>query len=165
MRIEQRHRTRRVIGVLMAGVLAAAGALTATQPAVAQETPAPPQIVRTVSDAGFAHPGIGFSADHLENMRTQVLAGVDPWTGYYDAMTQTRYAARDFRAENAQPGTDTPKNDAYATAGMRASALRDSLGAMAQTLEYVVTGDEQYRANALHVLRTWSSLDPAKLAY
>lgn len=165
MRIEQRHRTRRVIGVLMAGVLAAAGALTATQPAIAQETPAPPQIVRTVSDAGFAHPGVGFSADHLENMRTQVLAGVDPWSTYYEAMSQTRYAARDFRAENAQPGTDTPKNDAYANAGMRSSALRDSLGAMAQALEYVVTGDEQHRANALHVLRTWSSLDPAKYAY
>ncbi|WP_109209786.1 MULTISPECIES: alginate lyase family protein [Microbacterium] len=165
MRIEQRHWMRRVIGALTAGALAVAGALTAVQPAAAEDGTTPPQIVRTVSDAGFAHPGIGFTADHLENMRTQVLAGVDPWASYYDAMTQSRYAARDFRAENAQPGTDTPRNDAYAGSGMRASALRDSLGAMAQTLEYVVTGDEQYRANALHVLRTWSALDPEKYAY
>ncbi len=154
-----------MIGVVTAGALAAAGALIAAQPAAAEEAPSPPEIVRSVSDAGFAHPGVGFTADHLENMRAQVLSGVDPWASYYDAMTQTRYAARDFRAENAQPGTDTPKNDAYSDAGMRSSALRDSLGAMAQTLEYVVTGDEQYRANALHVLRTWSSLDPAKYAY
>ncbi|WP_203581859.1 alginate lyase family protein [Microbacterium hibisci] len=165
MRIEQRHWTHRAIGALTAGALAVAGALTAAQPAAAEETTTPPPIVRGVSDAGFAHPGIGFTADHLENMRTQVLAGVDPWSSYYEAMTQSRYAARDFRAENAQTGTDTPKNDAYASAGMRSSALRDSLGAMAQTLEYVVTGDEQYRANALHVLRTWSGLDPEKYAY
>ena len=165
MRIEQRHWMTRVIGALTAGALAVAGALTAAQPAAAEENTTPPQIVRTVSDAGFAHPGIGFTADHLENMRAQVLAGVDPWSSYYEAMTQSRYAAHDFRAENAQPGTDIPKNDAYASAGMRSSALRDSLGAMAQTLEYVVTGDEQYRANALHVLRTWSALDPEKYAY
>jgi len=168
MRIQQRRRLRRLIGAVTAAAVAVGAALTALQPAAAQEPVAaapPPAIVRTLSDAGFAHPGIGFTADHLENMRTQVLAGVDPWAGYYDAMSQTKYAARDFWAENAQPGTDTPKNDAYASAGMRSSALRDSLGAMAQALEYVVTGDEQYRANTLHILRTWSSLDPAKYAY
>jgi len=169
MRIEQqRRRGRRLVAAVIAAALALAGAVTALQPAIAEELVAeasPPAIVRTLSDAGFAHPGIGFTADHLENMRTQVLAGVDPWASYYDAMSQTKYASRTFWAENAQPGTDTPKNDAYASAGMRSSALRDSLGAMAQALEYVVTGDEQYRANTLHILRTWSSLDPAKYAY
>ena len=167
MKIEQRRGIRRVIGTLTALILAASGPLVAVQPgAAATVAPvAPPEIVRTVSDAGFAHPGVGFTADHLENMRTQVLAGVDPWASYYEAMTQTKYAARTFVPENAKDATDTPKNDAYASAGMRSSALRDSLGAMAQALEYVVTGDEQYRANALHVLRTWSSLDPAKYAY
>ena len=164
MRIHERRSARRVIGAVLAGLIAVGGAVTAAQPAAAAETP-PPEIVQTVSEAGFAHPGVGFSADHLENMREQVLAGVEPWASYYDAMSETKYASVDFRAENAQPGTDTPKNDAYASAGMRASALRDSLGAMAQALEYVVTGDESYRANALHVLRTWSSLDPAEYAY
>lgn len=175
MKIE--HRTiRRTIGALTAGAIALSGALlvappaTASGPTVSAPLQAavqgpPPEIVQTVSEAGFAHPGVGFTADHLENMRTQVRAGVDPWASYYDAMVETRYAARDFRAENAQPGTDTPKNDAYASAGMRSMALRDSIGAMTQALEYAVTGDEQYRANALHVLRTWSSLDPAKYAY
>jgi hypothetical protein len=169
MRIEQQQRrARRLIGIVTAAALAVTGAVTALQPAAAEEpvvAASPPAIVRTLSDAGFAHPGIGFTADHLENMRTQVLAGVDPWASYYDAMSQTKYASRTFWAENAQPGTDIPKNDAYASAGMRSSALRDSLGAMAQALEYVVTGDEQYRANTLHILRTWSSLDPAKYAY
>lgn len=165
MKIARRRRIRPLIAALAAGALALAGAVGLSPAAAAEEVPAPPEIVRTVSGAGFQHPGIGFTADHLENMRTQVLAGVDPWASYYDAMTQTRYAAPGFRAELARPGTDTPTNDAYANAGMRSMALRDSLGAMAQALEYVVTGDERHRANALHVLRTWSSLDPAKYAY
>ena len=165
MKIEAPRRIRSMLGALATSMVMLTGALIAAPPASAAEASPPPEIVRTTSDAGFAHPGIGFTADNLENMRTQVLAGVDPWASYHDAMAQTRYAARDFRAENAQPGTDIPKNDAYASAGMRSSALRDSLGAMAQALDYVVTGDEVYRANALHVLRTWSSLDPAKYEY
>lgn len=159
---------RRTLGAALVAVTALSGALTATAPAAAETTvatAAPPVIEQTESEAGFAHPGIGFTGDNLENMRAQVLAGVDPWASYYDAMIQTKYAALDYRAENAQTGTDIPKNDAYASAGMRASALRDSIGAMTQALEYVVTGDERYRANALHVLRTWSSLDPAKYEY
>ena len=44
-------------------------------------------------------------------------------------------------------------------------AQRDGIGVMTQALEYLVTGDEQYRANALHGLRAWSSLDPAKYEY
>ncbi|KJQ52663.1 carbohydrate-binding protein [Microbacterium sp. SA39] len=176
----RRRSIRRTIGALTAGVIALSGALLAAPPATAASKPAPPaagaplaaamqaplpEIVPTVSDAGFAHPGIGFTADNLENMRTQVRAGVDPWASYYDAMVDTRYASLDFRAENAQPGTDTPKNDAYASAAMRTSALKDGIGAMTQALQYAVTGDEQYRANALHVIRTWSGLDPAKYAY
>ena len=116
MKIARRRRFHQVVGAFTAGLLVLGGALVAAQPAAAQVAPPPPEIVRTVSDAGFSHPGLGFTADHLENMRTQVLAGVDPWASYYEAMSQTRYAARDFRAENAQPGTDTPKNDAYASA-------------------------------------------------
>lgn len=179
MKIERRS-IRKTVGALTAGVIALSGALLVAPPAAASaaapesaaaplvaaaaQTPAP-EIVETVSDAGFAHPGIGFTADNLENMRTQVLAGVDPWASYYDAMVDTRYAARDYRVENAQPGTDLPKNDAYASVGMRSMAQRDGIGVMTQALEYVVTGDEQYRANALHGLRAWSSLDPAKYEY
>ncbi|WP_194762301.1 carbohydrate-binding protein [Microbacterium sp. UFMG61] len=179
MKIERRS-IRKTVGALTAGVIALSGALLvappaaaaspiAAAPAASASVPAAsgsaPEIVETVSDAGFAHPGIGFTADHLENMRTQVLAGVDPWASYYDAMVDTRYAALDYRVENAQPGTDVPKNDAYASVSMRSMAQRDGIGVMTQALEYVVTGDERYRANALHGLRAWSSLDPAKYEY
>lgn len=177
MKIEHRS-IRKTVGALTAGVIALSGALLATPPAAASPgAPASPvapaavadasapAIVETVSDAGFAHPGIGFTADAVENMRTQVRAGVDPWASYYDAMVDTRYAAVDYRVENAQPDADIPKNDAYASVGMRAMAQRDGIGVMTQALEYVVTGDERYRANALRGLRTWSGLDPAKYEY
>ena len=123
------------------------------------------EIHETVSDAGFAHPGVGLTADHLENMRTQVLAGVEPWASYYDAMLQTRFAAVDFKASIQGPTDDEPTADAYNTASMRGRQHADSIGAMTQALQYVVTGDERYRAKALHVIRTWSSLDPAKYQY
>jgi hypothetical protein len=111
------------------------------------------------------HPGIGFTADHLENAREQVHDGVEPWSSYYDAMSQTRYAALDYVAENAGPSDDEPANDAYDQVFMRSRAHRDSIGAMTQALMYVMTGEETYRANALRVIRTWSSLDPEKYAY
>lgn len=123
------------------------------------------EIHETVSDAGFAHPGVGLTADNLENMRTQVLAGVEPWASYYDAMTQTRYAAVSFKASIQGPTDDQPTSTAYDTASMRSRQHADSIGAMTQALMYLVTGDERYRANALHVIRTWSSLDPARYKY
>ncbi|WP_129787672.1 discoidin domain-containing protein [Promicromonospora panici] len=123
------------------------------------------EIHETTSAAGFAHPGVGLTADNLENMRTQVHAGVEPWASYYDAMLQTRFAAVDFKASIQGPTDEQPTATAYNTASMRSRQHADSIGAMTQALQYVVTGDERYRANALHVIRTWSSLDPAKFQY
>ncbi|MFI9488521.1 hypothetical protein ACIG47_19195 [Promicromonospora sp. NPDC052451] len=123
------------------------------------------EIHRTTSEAGFSHPGVGLTADNLENMRTQVLAGVEPWASYYEAMSQTRYAATDFRASIQGPTDETPTATAYDNASMRSRQHTDSIGAMTQALLYVVTGDEVYRANALRVIRTWSSLDPARYRY
>jgi hypothetical protein len=123
------------------------------------------EIHETVSDAGFAHPGVGLTADNLENMRTQVLAGVEPWASYYDAMLQTRFAAVDFKASIQGPTDEQPTSTAYNAASMRSRQHADSIGAMTQALMYLVTGDERHRANALHVIRTWSSLDPAKYKY
>ncbi|MGI5149437.1 hypothetical protein ACQEVC_24320 [Plantactinospora sp. CA-294935] len=123
------------------------------------------EIHRTTGEAGFSHPGVGLTADNLENMRTQVLAGVEPWASYYDAMRQTRYAAVDFRASIQGPTDETPTATAYDNASMRSRQHTDSIGAMTQALLYLVTGDEVYRANALHVVRTWSSLDPTRYQY
>jgi hypothetical protein len=105
------------------------------------------------------------TADQLTTAQLQVKAGVEPWASYYKAMSQTKYAARDYLAGNQGASDDAPLNDAYDQASMRGKAHTDSLGALTQALMYVMTGDDVYRANALHVLRTWSSMDPAKYKY
>ncbi|CAH0148966.1 hypothetical protein SRABI98_00737 [Microbacterium sp. Bi98] len=164
-----RGRPRRaIVSMVLAVVL---GAAVMTPVSATAETRASatmgslPQIVRTESDSGFAHPGVGVTADNLENMREQVAAGVEPWASYYDAMTHTKYGSSTYRASNSGSGLDEPRDDSYDEAGMRGMALDDSIGAMTQALQYVVTGEEVYRANALHVIRTWSGLDPAKYQY
>ncbi|MDR7385326.1 discoidin domain-containing protein [Promicromonospora iranensis] len=151
------------VALVVAGFVPASAAADAGT----AELPADPlvKIHETVSDAGFAHPGVGLTADNLENMRTQVLAGVEPWASYYDAMTQTRYASATFKASIQGPTDEQPTSTAYDTASMRGRQHTDSLGAMTQALMYLVTGEELYRANALHVIRTWSSLDPARYKY
>ncbi|MBL0888783.1 discoidin domain-containing protein [Myceligenerans indicum] len=159
-----RGRWRSTAAAVGAAVLC--GTLLTSPGAAAEETAAaPPQIVRSTSDAGFLHPGVGLTADNLENARTQVLAGVEPWASYYAAMTETRYASRTYTAQNAGASDDEPRTDAYDSAGMRSRALNDGVGALTQALEYVITGDEVYLANALHVIRTWSSMDPDKYEY
>ncbi len=124
-----------------------------------------PHVTQSVSSAGFMHPGAGMTAIQLQNAQQQVKAGVEPWASYYKAMSETKYAARDYVAGNQGATDDTPLNNAYDQASMRGKAHTDSLGALTQALMYVMTGDEAYRANALHVLRTWSSMDPAKYKY
>jgi hypothetical protein len=153
----------RATSVALAGVLGI-GLLSPTA-ATAAEPATLPEIVRSVSGAGFSHPGIGMSAEHLENARAQVAAGVEPWASYYDAMRQTRYAAVGFTSTIQGPSDDAPLIDAYDNVAVRSKAHGDSIGAMTQALLYVMTGDERYRANALHVIRSWSSLNPAKYRY
>ena len=39
----------------------------------------PVEIKETITDNGFTHPGIGFTAESLNTMREMVLDGVSPW--------------------------------------------------------------------------------------
>lgn len=134
-------------------------------PSAAEESPPLPTITETRTPEGFVHPGIGVTADQLTNARTQVENGVEPWASYFEAMTQTKYAARDFVGRNQGVSDDRPDDDAYDDVGMRGRALEDGLGALTQALMYTFTGDDVYRENALHTLRTWSSMDPDKYEY
>ncbi|MGK9220146.1 MULTISPECIES: discoidin domain-containing protein [unclassified Microbacterium] len=136
-------------------------------PAVAQETalPALPEITETTSAEGFLHPGTGVTADQLETVQEQVAAGVEPWASHHAAMAQTKYASKTYVGQNQGATDEQPKDASYNETRMRSRALDDSIGALTQAIMYATTGDEVYRANALHVLRTWSSLDPEGYAY
>ncbi|MDO3411930.1 putative Ig domain-containing protein [Saccharibacillus sp. CPCC 101409] len=116
-----------------------------------------------VDAAGFIHPGIGLTKDVLENARTQVAEGKEPWASYFERMSQSPAAARSAASSNADPADSTrPKTDAVNSKG---AFVADGLKAYTQALMYVLSGDEVYRANALAIIRIWEQMDPAKYTY
>lgn len=153
----------------LAALVAAAVGLSALvgTPAAAQDAapPALPEITETTSPEGFLHPGTGVTADQLTTVQEQVAAGVEPWASHHAAMAQTKYASTTYVSQNQGATDEQPKDPSYNETRMRSRALDDSIGALTQAIMYATTGDEVHRANALHVLRTWSSLDPEGYAY
>ncbi|NQX12678.1 putative Ig domain-containing protein [Microbacteriaceae bacterium VKM Ac-2855] len=148
------------VGMALALLLTSIG-LTAPA-ASASESTVP--ITSTTGPGGFAHPGIGVSADSLRTAQAQVAAGVEPWASYYDAMAMTNYASRTLTSANQGAGDGVPANDAFNSRDINSTFIPDSLGAYTQALMYVFTGDTVYRENALRIVRIWSQMDPAKTA-
>ncbi|MFJ9379959.1 Ig domain-containing protein [Streptomyces sp. NPDC101455] len=138
---------------------AAFGATDTTTTASAADYPAP-ALTRVTSSAGFVHPGIAVSADSLENMRTQVLAGTEPWASYYAAMSSTKYASTTFSSQNQGTTTDTPKYSAFNSKGVESEFIDDAFRAYTQAIMYYVTGDPVYRENGMKLIRIWSHMDP-----
>lgn len=166
------HRTaarstwRRFLGAMTATLLVAA-ALTVlpTAPAApAVAAGAVVEILEQTSASGLAHPGVGLNAEDLRNAREMVDAGVEPWASYYQAMTKSAYASPSWLPSNRSATLDQPAQQ-YNIQFMRDRAYMDSLGMMAQAIRYVITGEDVYRANALHGLRTWTNLDPSQYQY
>lgn len=122
-------------------------------------------ITETVTD-GFTHPGVGLTKSTLETMRSMVLAQQEPWYSYYLAMTASSAASPTVTSSN-QSSTDAskPASDAFDSQGFNSRFIADGLKAYTQALMYYITGDETYRANALHIIRIWSQMDPAKYVY
>ncbi|KRF43727.1 discoidin domain-containing protein [Paenibacillus sp. Soil787] len=125
-----------------------------------------PTITETIDASGFKHPGVGLTKDVLENMRTEVRAQKEPWNTYFNAMLTSSSASKTVTSSN-QSGTDSTKPGTYAfnSQGVESKFIADALKAYTQAILYVVTGDETYRANAMHIIRIWSQMDPAQYAY
>ncbi|MGG1553701.1 hypothetical protein, partial [Paenibacillus ferrarius] len=45
-----------------------------------------PQITQTTDEEGFIHPGVGLTKELLENLRSKIRAGAQPWTYYFNNM-------------------------------------------------------------------------------
>lgn len=58
-----------------------------------------------------------------------------------------------------------PASDAFNSQGFNSRFIADGLKAYTQALLYVISGDEVYRANAMHIIRIWSQMDPEKYVY
>ncbi|MBW8897747.1 MAG: alginate lyase family protein [Massilia sp.] len=60
---------------------------------------------------------------------------------------------------------DTPNTPNYNGATAQTRMINDSQGALTQAILYYVTGRNEYRRNAMRILRTWSNMNPNGYAY
>ncbi|MNW28815.1 Bacterial Ig-like domain (group 4) [compost metagenome] len=123
------------------------------------------QIHETVTD-GFIHPGVGLTKSKLETMRSMVLGKKEPWYSYYKAMTVSTAASKSVTSSNQSAADPSkPASDAFNSQGFNSRFVADGLKAYTQALMYYISGDADYRANAMHIIRIWSQMDPGKYQY
>jgi hypothetical protein len=152
-----------VAASLFAGLLAAG---PGAAPSAAADVMCDVQFNETTSSQGFVHPGVGLTASTLQNVRQQVAAGAEPWKSYYDAMTSSSAASLSIKSAN-ESATDPskPAGTAFNSQSFNGRFIKDGLAAYTQATLYSITGNETYRANAMHIIRIWSQMDPAQYAY
>ncbi len=119
--------------------------------------------IRETTTNGFSHPGVGLTKPILENVREQIVKKQEPWYSYYKAMSVSSSASKNVKSSNESSDDPTkPASDAFNSKGIQARFISDGLKAYSQSLLYYITGDEVYRANAMHIIRIWSQMDPSK---
>ncbi|MBV9126626.1 MAG: hypothetical protein JO117_00920, partial [Verrucomicrobia bacterium] len=112
---------------------------------------------------GFIHPGIGLTKETLENARAQILAKREPWHSGYVRMAANPNSAPSISIRNQSKQDPTkPDSDVFDSRGMVTRLGGDSDKAYHQALMYWLTGEENFRANAMNIIRVWSKLDPKK---
>ena len=120
------------------------------------------QINETFTD-GFRHPGIGLTKEILDHARAQVMAGRDPWLFHFNKMAAHGHSAIDVTCRNQKrKGSFEPDDDAFNSRSTLRRLQGDGDKAYRQALMYYFTGDLQYRANAMNIIRVWSQMDPDK---
>ena len=125
-----------------------------------------PTINETIDASGFKHPGVGFTKDMLENMRTQVQAQKEPWNTYFNQMLLSSSASKTAGIVNINSSNSSlPRYTAFNSQGVETAFKADAQTAYTQAILYYVTGDETYRSNALHIIRLYEQMDPAQYAY
>lgn len=106
------------------------------------------ELRETVSPQGFVHPGISCNAATLAVMREKVLAGVSPWVDHFEGMRRTRFA---------DPNRKPARVEQIVNDGGISSFAHDAHLAWAQTILYVVTGNEEYRKLPVEIIKWYGS--------
>lgn len=120
----------------------------------------------TNTESGFTHPGVGLTKELLENVRTQVRAGAEPWNTYFNQMLESSAASTGVNSSNqSSSDSSVPNTYAFNSQGVNSGFIADALKAYTQALLYYITGNEIYRSNAMHIIRIWSQMDPAQYEY
>jgi hypothetical protein len=161
---------RKLLAMVTSIAMLAQMGLAATSTTVKAETTSIftdylPTITQIKDVAGFTHPGVGQTKELLENVRTKIRAGAQPWTYYFNSMVITApEASRTVGSSNSRDGV-TVLNDNFDSQGIEGRFIADGLKAYTQALMYYITGDDIYRANAMMLIRIWEHMDPAKYSY
>ena len=100
------------------------------------------------SEAGFIHPGIGCTAETLENLREGVLKGQSPWVDYFSGLRRSKYAGRNVRMRKCERILNNGGIGAFTD---------DAQLAWTQAILYVVTGNESYREIPLELIKWYGS--------
>lgn len=118
------------------------------------------------------HPGIAMRQTDLDNMRDHVRAGDEPWNTAFQAFaadSQSSKSPRIYYEDNymfkhfqgpwgfTNPETGVYYNNPAEYVGTRANT--DSETAFMQAIMWYITGDETYRANAMKIIRSYSSAE------
>ncbi|WP_261301646.1 OmpL47-type beta-barrel domain-containing protein [Paenibacillus andongensis] len=165
-----KQKGKRVASLVTAIVMIAQMLLIALPVAVKADTTSVftdylPQITQVTDDAGFIHPGVGQTKELLDNVRSKIRAGAQPWTYYFNSMVlPAPEASRTIGSSNSRDGV-TVLSDNFDSQGIEGRFIADGLKAYTQALMYYITGDDVYRANAMMIIRIWEQMDPAKYAY
>lgn len=137
-------------------------------PAQAVDFVATPAAQATVGATGLKHPALGFTLDQLNYARQQLRADVQPYKSYYDTLSTVccNYANINLQPTNRDATkVDTPNTPNFNGNTAQTRIINDSQGALTQAILYYVTGRNEYRRNAMRILRTWSNMNPAGYAY
>jgi hypothetical protein len=129
---------------------------------------ATPAAQPSVSPAGFKHPALGFTLQQLDYARLQTRADVEPYKTYYNILATVccNYANINLLPTNRDATkVDTPNTPNYNGSTAQTRMINDSQGALTQAILYYMTGRNEYRRNAMRILRTWSNMNPAGYAY
>ena len=163
---------RRVASVVLSAIIVATLAPLPAQVAQAADTiqtlatSYQPTISETIDASGFKHPGMGFTKETLDNVRTQVRAQKEPWNTYFNNMLLSGAASKTPPIRNVD-GADPSKPRTYGlySQGVQGFFIQDANVAHTQAILYYVTGDETYRANAMRIIRLYEQMDPAQYVH
>ncbi|WP_411346639.1 Ig domain-containing protein [Paenibacillus sp. WLX1005] len=123
------------------------------------------QIQETITN-GFTHPGVNVTAEQLQTMRSMVQQKKEPWYSYYQAMLVSKSASKTVTSSNQDSSDPSkPASVAFNSQGFNSRYIADGLKAYTQAILYYTTGEAVYRANAMHIIRIWSQMDPNQYVY
>lgn len=163
----RRRALPRRAAALMAAMLLSIGLVQLVAPGAAPVQAAATcdvQINATTSESGFSHPGIGLTEPIIENVRTQLAAGAEPWASGFEDLRNSASGGENVRPSNAGTDPTKPRSTAF-NAGTKGMFVADGEKAYAQAVMYVLTGKEVHRKNAQDILRNWAQMDPAQYEY